>query len=295
MAWRGENEDREHSARDTQSTHHRPTRRQREPHAPQQRTVCPKQGAPRAHGRRGRLPALAWQVQAGRAVAAGAAKLLLAEAFAVLLQAPALLAVAQLRLVLVEPPHELRVHHEPRAAVVVCVAEAVRERAIITGQDTVRRAHCPHASWCASCCDAGVDDAAALLHCGRPAALAEPHRRDGGEPRAHAREVACVVAAIAQQQLVLAVPALAHLAHHELDGGAISVAAHLARARAAVVELALRMLARERAAIGTWESVVTVCLLHGLCLARRVARLRRPSRLGRQSLILTHSKRTFHA
>jgi hypothetical protein len=92
------------------------------------------------------LPALAWQVQAGRAVAAGAAKLLLAEAFAVLLQAPALLAVAQLRLVLVEPPHELRVHHEPRAAVVVCVAEAVRERAIITGQDTVRRAHCPQAS-----------------------------------------------------------------------------------------------------------------------------------------------------
>ena len=97
-----------------------------------------------------------------------------------------------------------------------------------------------------------------------------------------------MVAAIAQQQLVLAVPAFAHLAHHELDGGAISVAAHLARARAAVVELALRMRARERAAVGTRERVVADCLLHGRCLALRVSRLRQPSRLGWQALCLTH-------
>jgi len=91
---------------------------------------------------------------------------------------------------------------------------------------------------------AGATDAAAFLHGSHFATTAEPERWYGAEGRAHARQVARMITAVAQQQLLLTVTSFTHLARHQLDRWAGGVAAHLARACAAVVERSLRVLAR---------------------------------------------------
>ena len=202
-----------------------------------------------------------WVVEAPHAIAPRAAEFPLPKTIAVLLEAAALPTIAQLDLALIQAPHELFIDW--------CKELVSCRSCPLLATSTVAMSASPHSaplrfavlSTCLRGCGAvGVHAhanfrastvaAASLLQGYRLAALAEPHRGEGPRRRAHAGEVARVVAPIAQQELVLPISPAAHFAHHELDCGASRVAAHLSGTGAAIVEHSFRVLARPAQAVG---------------------------------------------